>query len=125
MILTIRRQQMDALALDYRARLTVAFAAHLREHFPDRFADCEEHDLRREVERQVAKAKSYGLVTPRDHCRFLNLGATFGWDFDTAPPTRFIADVLRNERLGDPSERLDLAVQDCLAFLFRGVRREA
>lgn len=55
----------------------------------------------------VDRAKSYGLRSERDVCRFLNLSAVLGADFDRLPDFKWIADELSSRDVSSPSARLD------------------
>jgi hypothetical protein len=80
-MLVIRQQQMRALGGWLREAFVRRCEAHLRSNFAT-CAALPAEDLRAMVEEGIARAASYGIDAERDVCKFLNLVAVFGKDFD-------------------------------------------
>ena len=62
----------------------------------------------------IDRAASYGLTSQQQACRFINLAAAYGWDFDSNPDLLWMRKILTDTSPGRPGERLDRLVQTCL-----------
>ena len=80
-MLLIRESQMQALSGLRRSAFIVRCEAHLRANFAA-CAAMSSRELRTMVEQGTARAMSYGIEAERDVCKFLNLIAVLGRDFD-------------------------------------------
>jgi len=113
-MLRISHAQHAILAAARRRQTIDLLCAHLRDHFAADLAGMGQHALRRRVVLAVRRAAAYGLATPRDYCRYLNLAATYGWDFDTHPAHAWMHACLADPQVGDPGQRLARLVDQCL-----------
>lgn len=84
-MLVIRQSQMDALGEPRRESFARRTGDHLRANFPE-CAAMPVEALRAFVDHGVARAASYGIEVERDVCKFLNLMAVFGRNFDVELP---------------------------------------
>jgi hypothetical protein len=117
-VLTIRPTQVVALASTVRDRFVRQMCSHLQTHFPGPVACQTPAELEHTIRRCLAAAEGYGLVSERDACRYLNLAAHYGWNFDRDPDLVWMRQRLRDATSGPPSERLESLVAEC-------VRRQA
>lgn len=99
-MLVIRKAQSDILAGDLRARFVVTMARRLAARHPraEQAAGGPEA-FRRELERGVERALSYGLVRSRDLAQFLGIMTIFGPRFDLDPALPWAGLVLHREGL--------------------------
>lgn len=84
-MLIIRSSQMEVLADSLQGEFLRKCERHLSRSF-DACARMSASELRTFVEQGVARARSYGIDTERDLCRYLNLVAVLGRDFDLKLP---------------------------------------
>jgi len=80
-MLLIRESQIQVLSSSRRESFTVRCESHLRANFAS-CAAMSPRELRTMVEQGTARARSYGIEAERDVCKFLNLIAVLGRDFD-------------------------------------------
>lgn len=113
MLLTIRSNQLAVLERERWQRMVLDMMAHLRAHFPA-MAALPQWELGEEIEQSLARARGYGLTTPRDFARFLGLAASFGWSFDADTP--WVREALSDPASG-PSERLARVCDRCVRQL--------
>ena len=113
--IVIRKPQLEIFERASLLQFVDSMVAHLRRHFPARFpATVSDADLTIRVEEAIATARSLGLKSEQDCCRFLNFAGEYGWNFLQDEKTRWIHDVLADPCGGPPSARLDRAVQQAL-----------
>ncbi|MCH9681628.1 MAG: hypothetical protein K0V04_09355 [Deltaproteobacteria bacterium] len=87
-----------------RPELIDRYVKHLRQAFGPGLAELDDGVLRPRVEQTVLRAHGLGLRAPLDELRFLNLAASFGWQFDQDTP--WVGPMLRDGSIPEPSERL-------------------
>jgi len=87
---------------------------HLRAHFSAEVSEMTPAELHEAVRMAIARARVYRLTSARDICRFLNLCAVFGWEFDA---DETLGDVLRDTRIANPSVRLQRLYARCVRRL--------
>lgn len=84
-MLVIRQSQMHALGKARRELFVRRACDHLRASFPE-CAAMPADELQAFVDHGMARAAAYGIEVERDVCKFLNLMAVFGRDFDVELP---------------------------------------
>ena len=82
-MLTIRREQQEAIGRAVLVTFEVRLAEHVAEHFPGIHASLGERPTKVMVRYAIEKAYSYGFRNGGQVTRYLNLMLTFGRDFDT------------------------------------------
>ena len=113
-MLIIRNVQLDALSTLTRDQFIVDMAGHLCEHFPSVTCELTADELRRQVRRLIARAAGYGLVSRQQVCRYMNLAATYGWEFDRDQELRWMRDILTDSSVSQAADRLNLLIQTCV-----------
>jgi hypothetical protein len=113
MALTIREEQMSVFVAERREAFVTQMMQHMREHFPDRTGAHQDDALSDQIRGAIERAKSYGLQSEKDLCRFLNLCGAYGWDFDSQPANEWMQQMLRDDAVSDPGERLRLVMHEC------------
>lgn len=124
-MLTLRARQMQALGEAAHELFIAAMCTHARTYFPATAWLLTDAELDDQVRACIGRAMTYGLRSQRDTCRFLNLAAQCGWEFDTDPALRWMRRCLDDESVSNPSNRLQLLVRRCLqeqAVLVRNER---
>lgn len=101
-MITIRREQLDALAAPFAARFIDRAVARVQERFPAQCAALGEAGTRDAVVLALARAEQHGFGSDEELLTYLMLMFTFGRDFDTT--LEWARAALR--RRGSAGERL-------------------
>ena len=113
----VRSEQLAALGRVREAQFIGEMVIHLRSHFPREVAELDDDGLRARIEASLSRARGYALSSKQDCIRFLNLCASFGWNFDQEPSRPWIGEYLRDVEIESPSERLRRVSSRCLRDL--------
>jgi len=116
-MLLIRQAQLNAMMDAQRADFVQEMCRHLLAHFRPQLAVLDATDLRKCVSRTLDRAMKYGFTTRQEYCRYLNLAALYGWQFDEDPQYRWMRDYLTDSGIGRPVDRLDRLIDACLERL--------
>jgi len=84
--LIIRKEQMDALSNDAEKRYVTRLIDYLQKHFPEA-VQTPPVTLRAAVREQIAKARSYRLITERQIAKYVITAWVMGPNFDKDYPT--------------------------------------
>jgi hypothetical protein len=95
--LTIRREQMTALADLTRAAFAEQMVVHLHRFFPEACAALGEARVREAIAFGVQRAGRYDCRSERSLCKYLNLMFAFGHDFDVDPQLPWAAQILADD----------------------------
>ena len=113
-MLIIRDTQKYLLGQQSLATFIEAMCLHLRTYFPASTALLTQAALSDKVRACSNRAGHYQLNSQRDVCRYLNLAAEYGWEFDRDPNLSWMLPYLNDKSVTDPSKRLELLVKQCL-----------
>ena len=113
-MLKISQAQMDALSQQAREQFITNMVNHLRTYFPAMAWLLTSDELRSQVTTCIERAAYYQLTTQQQVCRFLNVAATYGWEFDRDSDLLWMQKILTDKTLMQPGERLDHLIQTCL-----------
>jgi len=95
----VRFQQLDRLHADSEKRFAERLVGHLKAHFPA----CDDETMARA---SITKGREYGLRSERDLFLFADLVCTVGLDFASSAQHAWLAAVLEDTAVTDPSARL-------------------
>jgi hypothetical protein len=113
-MLIIRDDQFKAFEAEARDRFFDCAAAHLRKYFPSHTTALSQAELRDIVVRAADRAAAHGLTAQRDVLLYLNIAATYGWDFETDPGCRWMVTILNDPANSSPSDRLRYLIDRCM-----------
>jgi hypothetical protein len=113
-MLKISQAQMAALSQQASEQFIADMMNHLRQYFPAMAWLLTAEELREQVINCIARAAHYQLTSQQQVCRYLNVAAYYGWDFDRNPDLVWMRKILHDTSLTHPGERLDHLVQTCL-----------
>jgi hypothetical protein len=113
-MLTIRNTQLQRLGQSQRAQFVDAMLVHLYNYFPGVAWLLTPAELRAKVHVTIDRAALYQLTSQQQVCRFINLAATYGWEFDRDPELSWMRSTLIESSLSKAGERLDRLIQICL-----------
>jgi hypothetical protein len=106
-MLTIRDQQMRALAAARMTDFTRRMISHLTSAFPEWSRDLGPGELAAFVRHGVERAARYGFATELDVARYLHIMQALGDRFDESPGYRWAASLLsQNIPASDKMSRL-------------------
>lgn len=110
-MIVFTRAQMASFSAEQSARYVDRMCAYLRDRFQDELWALTGQELQRRVEAALARTRELGLDTERDACRYLNLAAVHGWDFERREP--FMRAMLEDRAVDDPGRRLQRLIEEC------------
>lgn len=113
-MLTIRKEQMQALRRVTIQEFEKDMLQHLMQFFPDESAAMGDKALRAHIRHAIARAKEYGVTSERDLCKYLNLTMVYGRNFDTDRELEWMRDFLTDADVPDPSERMSRLYAEAL-----------
>lgn len=106
-MLTIRRDQLDALRAPAVHELVLELVTHIKHHFPAETAGESDEDLYARVKATLHRAEKYGMQGKRDAYRYVDVSMLYGADFDERPVTAWTVDFLTDEDVSSPSQRMN------------------
>jgi len=118
-MLTIRREQMDALKQVPRKVFTDRMLLHLREYFP---VDCErlgKAQTRSVIDFGIERAERHGFDACEDVCCYITLMFIFGSYFDEDPQLLWAAKVLEDDDDVQPHIKINYLCGEATDFLER------
>jgi len=101
----LRKEQMEAFERYVRDGFVRRVLAHLRRYFPEECAQMGKDQQREFVH--------YGIEAEADVARYIDLMMEFGRDFASDLP--WAAEILNDESIEKPSERMDRLCQRALS----------
>ena len=105
-MLTIRREQMEALGRYSLDQFEAAMIRHLRTRFPAQTETRIDSDLREMIKNGIGRAAVYDITLENDVKRYLEYMVLYGPEFDQTPQTAWAGDILRADDL-DGTEKID------------------
>ena len=114
--LQIRPQQMEEFSQAVLNRFEDWMVANLKQFFPAKTEELGHDALRSLIRHGVERAKTYGITSGPDICRYIHVMAAFGHDFDVDRRLPWAAAALLDTSLRSPSlrvERLYQAAMHC------------
>lgn len=106
-MLIIRKEQIEEFGKIAQKRFVEGMVAHLFQFFPE---ECEALGTEETVEAiydALERAGHYGFVSERDVCLYMDVMFAFGRDFDEDPDLPWAKEILNDEALSRPLERID------------------
>ena len=116
-MLTIRKEQIKALAQLEVEKFEDWMLVHLRKFFPAQCRAAGETKLLAIIRSGIERAAGYGIKTRRDVCKYIDLMVVLGPDFDEDPRLPWVAKILLNR--GPAGQRM----RDLLAAVQRHLRQ--
>ncbi len=99
----IRDRQLAVFEAAGRERFAVSLDDHLREHHELDHWRLGEVEVRRLIQRTLARGPRFGIEHLDDYCRLLSLSVVYGEDFVEKKP--WIERTLADPQLGPPIQR--------------------
>ena len=119
-MLTIRHQQWAAFEAAVNQSFVNEMVGHVRQFFADQCNSMDADEVRRVCEEGLARAATYGIVSQRDVCKFVNLMFTFGRNFDADPSWPWASQILTDGTVSGPSLRINRLYLEALKYACDG-----
>jgi len=103
-MLTVRKQQADALAQVRGASFEDRMVAHLNRCVPEVTEPIGEPGTREVIRYGVTRARAHGFITELQLCRYIDLMCFFGVDFDS--DLEWARNVLAQAEPREPEARM-------------------
>jgi hypothetical protein len=116
-MITIRREQYQALEALTLASFESRVLAHLQRCFPEHVAKLGEEGARTAIRDGTARAHAYGIVSERQVCIFIDLMFALGERFDHDPKHPWASAILLGLDRKAPATRMDRLYDRALAWL--------
>jgi len=90
---------------------------HIKKFFPEHFTALEDEKTRALIQFGISQAATYDIISERDVCIYIDLMIALGPEFDTDPKTTWAADILNDEALVDPGDKVDVLHDEAMRQL--------
>jgi hypothetical protein len=123
-MLIIRQEQMDEFIRIAAKSFEDWMLVHLKNFFPDEYQALGDPEVRETIKYGIGKAESYSITTERDVSKYIDLMFALGQDFDTDPDLTWVQEILQDETLPDPEERMNRLCHMAIQKQSVGVTRD-
>jgi hypothetical protein len=103
----MRREQIDRLSEAACKNFEDRMLVHLEKFFPQHVTALGEEKTRFLVRFGVERAKTYGIVSERDVCKYIDLMVSLGVEFDTDPKLPWASRILNDPSMKSPRFKTD------------------
>ena len=110
----MRAKQMNVIKCAHQQETAKAICEHLCTYFPEKTNRLNEDELLERVTQCMRQAMQFGLTSLKDLYKFLNICATYGWQFYADDNLKWMRDWLEDDFIVNASWRLDLLVDQCV-----------
>jgi hypothetical protein len=121
----IRAEQMTAFSRAAFAAFEDRMLLHIQRSFPAVFEKLGEVRVCEAIRYGIQRARTYGLTTQRDVCKYIDLMMEFGRDFDTEGTLAGAAEILKDPDFETDTARIEHLyawAKDSHAVLFSSER---
>lgn len=123
-MLILRKKQLEAFDRIERPAFIDQMMVHIRKHFPRHPEFLGQATMRAVVDNGIVQAEKYSFVTRHDVCLFVDLMIMLGHGFDTDPQLPWAIDILKDETLPTPAEKMDLLYDSAMDYLDKVVGKD-
>lgn len=111
-MLIIRQEQMEVLKEYMTKRFEDLMVSHLNVYFSKECQALGEEEVRKKIRDGIDQAKTHGIMIERDVSRYINLILLFGSNFDKDPAFPWAGNILKDESIGGPSQRMNMLYEE-------------
>jgi hypothetical protein len=101
---TLHSHHTDAFDKDIRRRFENRMVDHLNAFFPAQCGQLGEKEVRNWINLGIQRAGSYGIVSERDVCKYIDIMFVHGRNFDSDPRKPWAASILTAKSV-DPADK--------------------
>lgn len=98
-MLSIRKEQMEAMRIDMLKRSYRQLQTHLQQRYPEHTAEIDNEQLQKLVITGIDQAKKYKVTDHNDVRRFLEYQIEYGSNFGYTPETQWAEPFLNHSNL--------------------------
>ena len=109
-MLILRNEQMRAFDADRRRRFEQQMFEHARRYFPERCRMLGDEQTREWILHGIDRSGSYGIVSDRDVCKYIDVMFVYGREFDVDPQCRWAPKILGPQHT-DPARKAALLLE--------------
>ena len=120
----IRKEQLDALSQASLKGFEERMVVHLNKFFQPQCRPLGEVKVREWIHYGIQRAKSYGIISERDVCKYIDLMFAFGRDFDKDRNYSLALQILTDEEITDPTQRINKLFDTALERLRQAAAAE-
>jgi hypothetical protein len=106
-MLTIRREQIEALRVPLIRRFHQELLEHVKTHFVEETEGKSDKEILEHIRQALKRAEVYGLKAERELYMYINVSMLYGADFDEQEETKWTADYLTDEDVSSPTLRMN------------------
>ncbi len=106
-MLTIRKEQEEALSQALSAVFEDQMTVHIKKHFPTHYEALGEGNCRELIRYGIELAATHGFISERDVCKFIDLMICFGVQFDTDAKQTWAAGILADTSWKNATAKLE------------------
>jgi hypothetical protein len=115
-MLTIRKEQMDALSDHMEEDFINRTVAHLKEFWPEKCEEMGEEALCESIRAAMDIAREFGIINEYDMARYIDLIYEFDWPADEQPDTPWAEEILNDAEL-DGTTKMDRLYEEANRIL--------
>ena len=115
-MLTIRKEQMDALTEHMEKGFVNLTIAHLKEFWPEKCEEIGEEAVRESIHDAIDTARELGIINEYDVARYIDLIYEFDWPADEEPDTPWAEEILNDAEL-DGATKMDRIYEEANRIL--------
>jgi hypothetical protein len=105
-MLTIRREQMEAMRVPLIRRFHQGLLEHVKTNFLDEIKGKSDKELLEHIGQALKRAEGYGIKSERDLYLYINVSMLYGPHFDQEEETFWTRGYLADEDVSSPSQRM-------------------
>ena len=106
-MLTIRKEQTEAMRRPLVEQRIVDLVAHVKQDFPEETRGQSDEELYDRIEETLKRAERYDITSDRDVYKYVNISMIYGIDFNEQDETDWTADYLTDQEVTNPTHRMD------------------
>ena len=110
----IRKEQLEALSQASLKSFEERMVTHLNKFFQPQCQALGDPKTRESIHYGIQRAKTYGIISERDVCLYIDLMFAFGRDFDKDPNYSLAAQILTDKSNSDPTQRINKLFETAL-----------
>lgn len=116
-MLKIRKEQMRAIGRVELRPFEKQMLKHVRQYFPKNIELLGEECVLKVIRHGYERGKEYDFTTRHEVCLFIDFMIMLGSDFDSDPQLPWVAEILKDESVYDPTERIDALYDKAMEYL--------
>jgi hypothetical protein len=118
----IRKEQLDALSKASLKSFEERMVKHLNTFFSPQCSALGDAKTRETIHYGIQRARAYGVTAERDVCKYIDLMFAFGRDFDKDPDYSGATEILKDESIKNPTQKINKLFETALEAVREAVK---